>query len=138
MLRTWWFVRRPHTKGALVAVWHDGEILLVKNSYRRQYTLPGGYVRRLETPREAAVRELAEEVGIEIHPADVVIAYAGRLPFEHRDDQVTILELEVEDRPAFTVDDREVVWAGFARPEEVLRWPLLPHLRAYLRHRVDE
>lgn len=136
MLRTWWFVRRPHTRGSLVAVWHDGEIMLVKNSYRRQYTLPGGYIRASETASEAGARELAEEVHIEVHPDQVPVVYNAVHPFEFRDDEVTIVELEVDERPAFAVDNREVVWAGFKKPEDVLRLPLIPHLREYLRQRA--
>jgi 8-oxo-dGTP diphosphatase len=135
VLRTWWFVRRPHTRGALVAVWCDGEIMLVKNSYRRQYTLPGGYIRSSETPSEAGARELAEEVGIDVHPSEISVVYSGMHPFEFRDDEVTIVELEVAERPAFAVDNREVVWAGFMRPEDVLRLRVIPHLREYLKQR---
>ena len=32
-LRLLWFIRRPETAGALVAVWYEGRVLLVKNSY---------------------------------------------------------------------------------------------------------
>jgi 8-oxo-dGTP diphosphatase len=135
MLRTYWFVRRPHTRGALVAVWHAGEILLVKNSYRRHYTLPGGYIRASETPSEAGARELAEEVGIEVHPDAIPVVYRGVHPFEFRRDEVSIVELEVDERPSFAVDNREVVWAGFERPEDVLRRPVIPHLREYLNQR---
>ena len=137
MLRTWWFVRRPHTRGALVAVWHDGKILLVKNSYRRQYTLPGGYIRSSETPSEAGARELAEEVGIQVRPDDVPVVYRGVHPFEFRRDEVSIVELEVSEPPQIAVDKREVVWAGFERPEDVLRRPVIPHLREYLSRRSE-
>src|SRR5271165_629031 len=63
-MRTYWKIRRPTTHGALVTLWNDGEVLLVRNSYVPYYSLPGGYVRKDETAREAAVRELREEVGI--------------------------------------------------------------------------
>ena len=62
MMRLYWAVRRPHTHGALVAIWHDGAILLARNSYLPYYSLPGGYVRRNEIARQAAIRELAEEL----------------------------------------------------------------------------
>src|SRR5574338_205195 len=68
MLRAYWTVRKPHTHGALIAVWHDGKILLVKNSYRNDYTLPGGYVRSGEPVSVAAARALAEECEITVAP----------------------------------------------------------------------
>lgn len=136
LLRSWWFLRRPRTRGALVALWNDGKILLVKNSYRRHYTLPGGYIRSEETASQAGARELSEEVDIEVSPEDIREAYSGVHPFEFRADDVTVVELEVSERPVFAVDNREVVWAGFKAPDEVLALPIVPHLREYLQTRA--
>ena len=132
MLRAWWSVRRPHTHGALVALWHDGELLMVKNSYRREYTLPGGYVKTGESVAEAAARELAEECEIRVDPAAIRIAYVGVHRYENRIDDVTIAEVTVDLRPTFAVDHREVIWAGFVPPKEALALPIVPHLRDYL------
>ena len=44
--RIWWFIRRPHTNGSLVALWCDGRLLLVRTSYRQLYSLPGGFIIR--------------------------------------------------------------------------------------------
>ncbi|HEX2675448.1 MAG TPA: hypothetical protein VHM19_02380, partial [Polyangiales bacterium] len=46
MMRTYWSVRKPSTHGALVSLWHEGQILLVQNSYVPYRSLPGGYVAR--------------------------------------------------------------------------------------------
>jgi 8-oxo-dGTP pyrophosphatase MutT (NUDIX family) len=132
MLRAYWFVRRPHTHGALVAVWNGGEVLMVKNSYRREYTLPGGYVRTGESAAEAGARELAEECGVYIQPERIRQAYNGRLPFEFREDEVTIVEVDVDERPKILVDHREVVWAGFKSPAQLATLPIVPHVRDYL------
>ena len=132
MLRAYWGIGNPHTHGALIAVWHDGQILLVKNSYRREYTLPGGYVRPDETPEQGAARELREEVGVEVSPSDLRLAYSQTKPYENRRDHVTICEVQLDHPIAFKVDNREVVWAGFRRPDEVLALPIVPHLREYL------
>jgi ADP-ribose pyrophosphatase YjhB (NUDIX family) len=136
VLRTWWFVRRPRTHGALVALWHDGALLLVKNSYRREHTLPGGYVARGETPEEAARRELLEETGLDLPASRFRQAFEGELPFEFRRDFLTIVEVELEARPEIRVDNREVVWAGWKRPEEILRMNVVPHVVDYLRTRA--
>src|SRR5918911_1416646 len=64
MMRFYWGVRRPATHGALVTLWNQGELLLIQNSYVGYRSLPGGYVGRYETAREAAVRELREEIGV--------------------------------------------------------------------------
>ena len=44
------------------------------------FGLPGGKVEPGETPAEAAVRELAEEVGIEIWPSSLEVLYTGYSP----------------------------------------------------------
>ncbi len=132
MLRAWWSVRRPHTRGALVALWNEGEILLVKNSYRNEFTLPGGYVKPGESVAEAAARELAEECEIRVDPAAITTAYVGVHRYENRIDDVTIVEVTVPYRPKFAVDHREVVWAGFVSPKDALSRPIVPHLRDFL------
>ena len=57
---------KPRTHGALVALWHQGQVLLVAASYRRELSLPGGWINRGETARMAAQRELAEELGLQV------------------------------------------------------------------------
>jgi 8-oxo-dGTP diphosphatase len=135
VLRTWWMIRRPRTHGALVAMWNEGRVLLVKNSYRREYTFPGGYVRPGESAIEAAMRELVEEVGVEISSSALKEVYDGVENYENRRDRVTIVEVEVQRPPEIAVDRREVVWAEFTPPDDVLALPIVPHLRRYLNAR---
>ena len=137
-LRLLWFIRRPETTGALVAVWHHGRVLLVKNSYRPQLTLPGGYIRPREDRRTAAARELREEVGIQVQPKRLVHAYHGTHLFEHRQDTLDIFELEMDAAPVVRVDDREVVRAEFHTPDEALGLPIVPHLEEYLSRRIGQ
>ena len=132
MLRAYWFVRRPTTWGSLIAVWHDGELLVVKNSYRRQFSLPGGYVREGETPAQAACRELGEEVGVHVPPERARPSFTAIREFEFRNDGVTIVEVTLQERPSLAVDNREVVWAGFLSPAEIRERPVVPHVRDYL------
>jgi 8-oxo-dGTP pyrophosphatase MutT (NUDIX family) len=135
-LRLLWFIRRPETTGALVAVWHRGRVLLVKNSYRAQLTLPGGYIRPREDRRTAAARELREEVGINVQPKRLVHAYHGTHVFEHRQDTLDIYELDMETEPKVQVDNREVVRAEFLTPDEALSMQVVPHLDEYLSKRI--
>lgn len=135
MLRTYWKFRRPRTHGSLIALWYEGELLVVKNSYRAQYTLPGGYVRRGESAQEAGARELFEEVALKVSAEQMKLVYSEMKPFENRSDCVSIVEFEAEAAPQLTVDNREVVWAGFRSADQVLGLPIVPHLRDYLRAR---
>ena len=68
----WNFLFRPQCHGVWVAVWSQGQLLLIKNAYRSSITLPGGSIDGVEQPVQAALRELREEVGIEAKPHELV------------------------------------------------------------------
>lgn len=56
-----------HTRRAYILVVAEGKILVVKNILSRgQWHLPGGGIRKNETPQQAAKRELQEEVNLSI------------------------------------------------------------------------
>ncbi len=64
--RAYWFVVRPLSVGVLgLVVDEQGRILLVEQTYRSGWYLPGGGVRRKEPLDHALRRELREEVGVE-------------------------------------------------------------------------
>ena len=122
------FLLRPTITGAIVLVRVNGDLLLIRSSYRPWYTVPGGRVERGEEPRHAAVRELREEVGIAVAP-DALLAL-GEFVVHHSyiEDHVHAFELSLAAAPDVRIDLREVVWAGF-RPEGSLGglhlWPVL-------------
>ncbi len=70
--RAYWFVCRPTTTGVKCVVMHDGRWLMIRNTYgHAHWTFPGGAVDRGEASDAAAIREVAEEVGISltsVHP----------------------------------------------------------------------
>ncbi|MEA2251163.1 MAG: hypothetical protein QOC78_3467 [Solirubrobacteraceae bacterium] len=66
LLRIYWRVARPHTRGVKCVVREGDAVLFVRHAYgdRRVWELPGGGVRRGEEPSVAAAREAREELGI--------------------------------------------------------------------------
>ena len=50
----------------------DRRVLLVKHAYQDGWLLPGGGLKRKETPEQAARRECREEVGAEISALELV------------------------------------------------------------------
>jgi 8-oxo-dGTP pyrophosphatase MutT (NUDIX family) len=75
-----WVVHRlapTFTVGAICVVERDdGALLLLRQSYRNRWGFPGGLLEKGEEPPDAAKRETAEEVGLDIEvtgePAVVV------------------------------------------------------------------
>ncbi len=59
----------------LVALWHAGRLLLVRERVRDCWELPGGGIEPGESPRAAAARELWEETGQRVTPAQ--LAFTG-------------------------------------------------------------
>jgi 8-oxo-dGTP diphosphatase len=132
LLRLWWFFRRPQHRGALVAIWHDGEILVLRSSYRRGWSLPGGGIGRGESARAAAARELREEIGLTVAPQSLHEAQAIELVWEHRSDHTTIYELNLAERPVLRLDNREIVGAVFRAPDAIAPAEMAPHVALYL------
>ena len=128
----WRRLARPHTHGALVAIWHGPELLLVESSYRRGWSLPGGGIGKGETARQAAVRELVEEVGLRVRaeqllePWEICERGPGGL------NTVTIFSLPLRTRPELEVDGLEIVAGHWLTREQALARELPGHLRAYL------
>jgi 8-oxo-dGTP diphosphatase len=133
--RAWWFIRRPHTFGSVVAIWSDGQLLLLRSSYRRDYMLPGGFLKPRETAIDAALRELFEELHLSLPPNALKLGWRGSTTFEHRHDTTTIWEVMLDARPLIYVDGREIVWAGWRTAAEARALPLSPPVQAYLANR---
>lgn len=98
-----------------------GEVLLVEPTYKETWEIPGGVVETGESPREAAVRECKEELGVELSvgiPACIHYAPMVRLP---ADGVMFVFDagttgLDVED---FTLPPDEIRSAKFVDPSRL-------------------
>jgi 8-oxo-dGTP pyrophosphatase MutT (NUDIX family) len=128
----WRRLARPHTHGALVAIWCEGELLLVETSYRRSWSLPGGGIERGETARQAAVRELAEEVGLRVRAVQLLDPWQITERGPGGLNTVTIFTLPVQTRPELVIDGLEIVAVHWLSREQALTRELPGHVRCYL------
>jgi 8-oxo-dGTP diphosphatase len=117
---------------ASVAVFRDGRVLIARRARGPMlgvYSLPGGVVEVGETLHEAALRELAEEVGVTAE----IIGFIGHVEPIRRED-ARVREHYViaaflarwrggEARPSAEAD--AVAWIA---PAEVGDWPTTPEL----------
>ena len=123
---------KPSTHGALVAVWHQEQVLLVAASYRRELSLPGGWINRGETPRRAAQRELAEELGLQVEEGQLGEPWTLRERSARGVNTVTIFSVELAERPTLQVDGLEILDYMWLTRAETMERPITGHLRAYL------
>jgi 8-oxo-dGTP diphosphatase len=133
LARIWWRLTRPRHEGVVVAVYVGPALLLVRSSYRAGWHLPGGGVRRSETPEEAARRELAEEIGVTataLLPAGFTCIIC-----DGRRDRVHFFELKLVDLPKLQLDNREVIEARLTSPFELQNMVLTDLVAAYLGRR---
>jgi 8-oxo-dGTP pyrophosphatase MutT (NUDIX family) len=126
------FLLRPKTRGSYVALWLDGRILFILNSYKSVYTLPCGGIGLGETPVEAARRELLEEVGLDIAIEEFRQVWQQINLTEFKQDHITLFEVLLNVQPRLKPDGREVVWLGFRSLKDALAMPIFPPVREYL------
>lgn len=130
LARAWWQVRRPRHEGALVAVYVGQALLLVKSSYRAEWSFPGGGIQSGETPYAAAQREMDEEIGFS--SCSLVPAGSVRGIWDERSDHVYFFELHLDCLPELRLDNREIIAARLASPEELHGIALTQAVAAYL------
>ncbi len=76
ILRVWWFVTRPESRGVKVILKHGDEILLVQHNYgHRLWTIPGGGVKTDESLEDGARREIAEELDVTVSELNDIGSY---------------------------------------------------------------
>jgi 8-oxo-dGTP pyrophosphatase MutT (NUDIX family) len=132
--RATWRLRHPSHRGAVVAIWHTGRILVVQQSYRSMPCWPGGGISPGEEPVEAARRELQEELGLVTSRESLVLAREIEVDWEHRRDHVHIFELTLPALPDLRIDHREIIAADFVSPLDLLqRTDIPPYIAIYLR-----
>lgn len=129
-----WFVRRPHQHGALVLVWFDDRVLLIRNSYQPRWSAPGGSVEVGESASNAVTREMDEEIGIRIRADDLKFVRDVTFDFRYRRDRISLFEWHPAKMPRIEMDEREIVEAKWFALEEARGLLLLPHLEDYFNH----
>ncbi|MEM9625090.1 MAG: NUDIX hydrolase [Pseudomonadota bacterium] len=70
-----WAHKRLPTKRLAAAVMlfdQEGRLLVLETTYREDWLVPGGIVERNESPWEGALREVQEEIGIELDQLEFV------------------------------------------------------------------
>ena len=104
---------------SLVVVSYADAVLMMFDSWRKQWELPGGMRETGETARQAAVRELREETGLDV--AD--LTFAGVAEFGHtrpkRRELLAVYQVQLEAAPRLTVNDEALGFRWWPPSEPV-------------------
>jgi 8-oxo-dGTP diphosphatase len=102
------------TVGAVLALQRsDGKVLLVQQRHSPGWALPGGLLRRGESPGEGVVREVEEEVGLVLDPAELPLPVAVLAPDVRRADVVYLSADGDLVKPRRGADRDEVTGVGW-------------------------
>lgn len=91
----------------------DGRVLVVRKRGTDRFMLPGGKIEQGETPGDAAVRELREEVGAELDPEALVLLGEWTAPAANEPDHLVhghIFEHPFVPRLSVRAEIEELLW----------------------------
>ena len=115
VMRVYWFIARPHTRGVKVVVRHGGRVLLVRHTYGdRDWDLPGGTAHRDEDASLTVERELEEELGIK--PASLRLMRTTHWRPSGKRDEVSLFVADIDDA-TLRVEMAEIAATRWVDPE---------------------
>jgi 8-oxo-dGTP diphosphatase len=95
---------------SLVVVRFEGSVLMIFDSWRRQWELPGGKREPGETARQAAMRELAEETDIEAVDMDFVAVAECDLRRPNRREYTALYRTDLQMAPQLVINDEALAF----------------------------
>lgn len=97
------------TRRVYVALFYKKQVIYVKNWLARDtWRLPGGGIGTGETPAAAAVREIKEELGIDIMENGLRKLYSGRYVTDNLGFDMTIFAFRLDTAPRPSLSKREI------------------------------
>jgi 8-oxo-dGTP diphosphatase len=110
------YAARPDCAAGALFLDDEGRVLIVEPTYKARWEIPGGRVERGETPRAACVRELREELGLDLPLGRLlVVDWAPNV----RDEHVRF----VFDGGTLTEEQLDAIELA---PDELSSWAFLP------------
>jgi 8-oxo-dGTP pyrophosphatase MutT (NUDIX family) len=111
---------RPRVAAGVLFFDDAGQIMLVKPTYKDGWDIPGGYVNSGETPYEAGIREVREELGLDVVLGGLLVA--DWAPHPNEGDKILFVfnggELGHEQRFAIALQSDELAEYRFFHPAD--------------------
>ncbi len=131
-----WPVKRISTVAVAVII-RDGKVLVARRaadkSFAGRWEFPGGKIEKGETPEQAAVREMMEELNCRIIPKKLLLNVISRSPEKIYSIFAIMADSpEQEIRPGFAHSD--IAWAG---KKEIKKLEFIEHDRQIIDFLID-
>lgn len=123
---------KPPVSTAIIV--YDGRVLMARRREREGkllWAFPGGGIEAGESPEEAAVREVSEEVGLKVEAVQVL----GDRVHPQSGVHMTYVACSVISGEASVVDEEElaeVLWLELVQIPQYVPWGLFDKVQAYL------
>ena len=120
------------TRRAYVVVRVDGQIIVTKDwlDSHRYWRLPGGGVKRSELPKQGAIRELKEEIGVELPINTLKLVKKGKHPsMKYR---FWVYEAILDKKPIIIMNKFELLEVSWHSTSSIKGLPTVHELKSYL------
>jgi 8-oxo-dGTP pyrophosphatase MutT (NUDIX family) len=118
-----WYWKRFNIKtyGVRVLVTHKDSLILVRHWYNNLWVMPGGGIKKYETPEQAAIREIREEVGLNLNQLDYKLGTYSNTK-EGKNDTVYCfvaeLDSQIDIKKKFNIEVSDILWCDFDKLPE--------------------
>ncbi len=118
-IKWYWKKFNIKTYGVRILIIYQNKFVLVRHWYNSLWVMPGGGIKKYETPEQAAVREIREELGFDVKQLDYELGVYSNTK-EGKNDTVYCFVVKLEERPTvskrFNLEVSDIIWADMDNP----------------------
>ncbi|GAB3480143.1 NUDIX domain-containing protein [Amycolatopsis cihanbeyliensis] len=111
-------ISTPRVAAGVIFTDHQDRVLLVRPTYKDYWDIPGGYVTRGESPRHAAVREVREELGLDVRIGRM-LAVDWAPAADEGDKLLFLFTARLPSDAVFSFEDGEIAEARYVNIDEL-------------------
>lgn len=112
-------ISTPRVAAGVVFLDGQSRVLMVRPTYKEYWDIPGGYVEPGESPYDAAVREVREELGLEVNVGRMLVV--DWAPSQSEGDKLLFLfrAPELSANTVFHFEDGEIAEVRYVHPDDL-------------------